>query len=40
MRKKTIEDYVELFYDIQKEKKKVHTSDIASALSINPASVT
>ena len=40
MRKKTIEDYVELVYDLQKGKKKVHTNDIASALSINPASVT
>lgn len=40
MRKRTIEDYVELVYDIQKGKKRVHTNDIASALSINPASVT
>lgn len=40
LRKKTIEDYVELVYDIQKTKKKVHTNDIAFALGINPASVT
>ena len=40
MRKKTIEDYVELVYDLQKSKKKVHTNDTASALNINPASVT
>lgn len=40
MRKKTIEDYAELVYDIQKEKKRVHNNDIASALNINPASVT
>ena len=40
MRKRTIEDYVELVYDVQKGKKRVHTNDIASALSINPASVT
>ena len=40
MRKKTIEDYVELVYIIQNKKEKVHTSDIASAFNINPASVT
>ncbi len=40
MRKKTIEDYVELVFDLQKNKKRVHTNDIASALNINPASVT
>lgn len=40
MRKKTIEDYVELVYDLQKNEKRVHTNDIASALDINPASVT
>ena len=40
MRKKTIEDYVELVYDLQINRKKVHTNDIASALNINPASVT
>ena len=40
MRKKTIEDYVELVYIIQNKKEKVHTSDIASAFDINPASVT
>lgn len=40
MRKKTIEDYVEIVYIIQNKKEKVHTSDIASAFNINPASVT
>ena len=40
MKKKTIEDYVELVYDLQKGKKPVHTNDIASALNISPASVT
>ena len=40
MRKKTIEDYVELIYILQKGKQKVHTSDIANAFNINPASVT
>lgn len=40
MKKKTIEDYVELVYDLQKGKDRVHTNDIASALDINPASVT
>ncbi len=40
MRKKTIEDYVELIYNIQNEKGKVHTNDIAQFLDINPASVT
>ena len=40
MRKKTIEDYVEVIYDLQKNKEKVHTNDIAEHLKINPASVT
>lgn len=40
MRKRTIEDYVELVYDVQKGKKRVHTNDIASALNVNPSSVT
>ena len=40
MRKKTIEEYVEIIYEIQKKKKKVHTNNIASALDINPSSVT
>ena len=40
MKKKTIEDYVELVYDLQQGKNPVHTNDIASALNINPASVT
>ena len=40
MRKRTIEDYVELVYIIQNENDIVHTNDIASAFNINPASVT
>ena len=40
MRKRTIEDYVELVYDLQKGKKRVHTNDIASNFGVNPASVT
>ena len=40
MRRKTIEDYVELLYDLQKNKKIVHTNDIANALNIKPSSVT
>jgi len=40
MKKKTIEDYVELVYDLEKDKKPVHTNDVANALNINPASVT
>ena len=40
MRKKTIEDYVEIIYKIQEKKGTVHTNDIASAFHINPASVT
>jgi len=40
LRKKTIEDYVELIYVLQGRDEKVHTNDIASALNINPASVT
>ncbi len=40
MRKKTVEDYVELLYDLQKNKKLVHTNDIAHALKIKPSSVT
>ena len=40
MRIKTIEDYIELIYDLQKKKKRVQTNDIASAFEINPASVT
>ena len=40
MRKKTIEDYVELLFNLQKGENKVHTNEIADALGINPASVT
>ena len=40
MRRKTIEDYMELLYDLQEEKKLVHTNDIADALNIKPSSVT
>ena len=40
MRKKTIEDYVELLYQLEKQQSPVHTNDVASALSISAASVT
>jgi DtxR family Mn-dependent transcriptional regulator len=40
MRKKTIEDYVELIYILEKKKKKVHTNDVANIFNISPASVT
>ena len=40
MRKKTIEDYVELIDIFHRKNRKVHTSEIAVALNINPASVT
>ncbi len=40
MRKKTIEDYVELVYDLQKDKEKVHTNDIAEYFNVKPSSVT
>ena len=40
MRKKTIEDYIELVFNLQETKKRVHTNDIAHAFNINPASVT
>ena len=40
MRKRTIEDYVELLYTLQKGKEPVHTNDIAHALNFNPASIT
>lgn len=40
MRRKTIEDYVEVIYNLQKKKDRVHTNDIASAFDISAASVT
>ena len=40
MRKKTIEDYLEIIYIIQNKGEKVHTNDIASSFNINPSSVT
>jgi len=40
LRKKTVEDYLELLHDLQKNKKIVHTNDIASSLNIKPSSVT
>ena len=40
MKKRTIENYVEVLYNLEKKNKKVHTNDVASALDINPASVT
>ena len=40
MRKKTIEDYLEIIYILQNKAGKVKTSDISSAFNISPASVT
>jgi len=40
MKKKTIEDYVEHLFDLQKKNSPVHTNDVANTLNINPASVT
>jgi DtxR family Mn-dependent transcriptional regulator len=40
LRKKTLEDYIELVYDLEEGKLRVHTNDIASKFNINPASVT
>jgi len=40
MRKKTIEDYVELIYMLQDKTGKVRTNDVASVLDISPASIT
>jgi len=40
MRKKTIENYVELIYILQNKTGKVRTNDVASAFDISPASVT
>ena len=40
MKKRTIEEYVEVVYNIQSKKKKVHTNSVASELNVSPASVT
>ena len=40
MRKRTIEEYVEVIFTIQKSKKMAHTNDVALVLEVNPASVT
>ncbi len=40
MRQRTIEEYVEVVYNIQTKKKTVHTNNVASVLNVNPASVT
>ena len=40
MRKRTIEEYLEVIFDIQNKKGIVHTNDVASLLNVNPASVT
>ena len=40
MKKQTIEEYVEIIFDIQKRKEIAHTNDVASSLKVNPASVT
>jgi DtxR family Mn-dependent transcriptional regulator len=40
MQSKTIEQYIEVIYALEKELKKAHTTDIASILKLAPASVT
>jgi DtxR family Mn-dependent transcriptional regulator len=40
LRKRTIEDYLELIFNLQRDKKKVHTKDVSNILQISPASVT
>lgn len=40
MRKRTIEEYVEVVLNLQTEMQKVHTNNVAEALNVNPASVT
>ncbi len=40
LRQKTIEDYLELLYNLGKKMDKVHTNDIASSFNIKPSSVT
>ena len=40
LRRKTIEDYVELVFNLQNKNEKVHTNDIANKLNIKPSSVT
>lgn len=40
MKTKTIEDYVEIVYELEKTNKPVRTNDVALALDINPASIT
>jgi len=40
LKKKTVEDYVELIYLLEQDKTPVHTMDVATSLGISPASVT
>ena len=40
MRKRTLEDYVELIYVLERDHSPVHTNDVAHALQVSPASVT
>jgi Mn-dependent DtxR family transcriptional regulator len=40
MRRRTIEEYIEVIFSIQGTKNIVHTNDVASVLNVNPASVT
>ena len=40
LRKKTVEDYVEKLYELQKGDSRVHTNEVASSFKIKPASVT
>ena len=40
MKKKTLEDYLEIIYILQKKTGEVRTNDVAEGFGINPASVT
>lgn len=40
MKRKTVEEYIEVIYLLQNEKEYAHTTDIATKMSIKPSSVT
>ena len=40
MKRRTVEEYIEVIYHLQNEKEYAHTTDIANELSIKPSSVT
>lgn len=40
MKRKTVEEYIEVIYLLQNEKEYAHTTDIANKMSIKPSSVT